>query len=136
MGEDVWDDETAIEPRTQTVSMGDVVWDVAALIEAAEGKPTVQVPVRWHVDESVVDKSHWRGVDLHTPIILAPHPDTGYLVALDGRHRLYKAYRLGRVTVGAVILTEEEERAARMDPGRIAEIDAAHQAWERITDGR
>ena len=131
-GMDVWDDETAIDPPVQTVSMGEVVWDVAALVEAAANLPVVQVPVIQYVDPDLVNPAHWRTVDVHTPIILAPHPDTGRLVALDGRHRLYKAYRLGMETIGATTLQESDEYAARMTPERIAEVEEAHAAWQRF----
>ena len=135
-GVELWDDESALEPPTQVVSMGEVTWDVGALIEAAQGKPVQQVSVRRYVEPDLVKAHHWRTVDVYTPIILAPHPDSGWLVALDGRHRLYKAYRQGRTAIGAVVLSAEEEYAARLDPERVAEVQAAHESWEEFVAGR
>lgn len=133
-GVDYWDDESAMQRPSQHVSVGDgeVVWDVARLVEQTAGMEAEAASVAWFLDPDVVTPAHWRTVDLHTPIIVAPHPDSGRLVCLDGRHRVYKAHRLGRVLIPAYVLSEEQERAARLSPEKVAAADeqhAAHEAW-------
>lgn len=117
-GQMFWDDATQMESPRQEVSFGDgdIVWDVARLIALARATVPQDVPVAEHVDPDAVNRfdSYWRSVDVHTPIILAPHPTHGYPVVLDGRHRLYKAWKTGREYVPGVLLTRAEERAARV----------------------
>lgn len=124
-GGSFWDDETAMERPLQCVSLGsnDIIWDVTLLQRQAESQPVVQVPVDRYVAPEHVNRrfSYWRTVDVHTPIILAPHPETGRAVVLDGRHRLFKAWKQGRATVPAVVLSEAQERAARLNPEDAAE---------------
>lgn len=125
-----WDDGTAAERPTQMASWTgitgeEVAWDVERLIEIAATKEPFTVPVDWHVEPDQVDPKHWRSVDVHTPIILVPHPVSGHPVCVDGRHRLYKAWRQHRGAIPAVMLTEEEERSARVSTEEFEHFKAA-----------
>lgn len=135
-----WDDETQNDPPDQHVSMGaaEVTWDVSRLIEQAAGQPVHPLPVALYVDPENVNRrfSYWRDVDIHTPVILAPHPDTGDYVVLDGRHRLYKAWKRGKGTVPAVFLTREQEIACRLSSEDAVRIEEEYRRFQQFTRGR
>lgn len=54
------------------------------------------------------------GVALLSPILFVPH--NGKHVLIDGHHRLYKAAVQGFPVLPAILLTEDEERAIRLEP--------------------
>ena len=113
-----WDDETAATPRWQVVTIGAERhgWSVDRLIAAAAGRPAHPIrPADWD-DPDAVDARWAAGTDIHTPVILIPHPDTGRPTLIDGRHRVHKAHRLGRPHILAVRLTAADEHAARLTP--------------------
>lgn len=123
----LWDDESAFQPRLQVVSTSWGTYDVAALkrLAAEHGEPA-DVVVEWHHDPHVVDREWSRGVDLASPLILVG----GRVV--DGRHRLHKAALKGVETLPGWRLTPEQAAPALMDPEHLAEVDeadAAFRAW-------
>lgn len=109
-----WSDDEAARGPWETVTLhGERYgWDVARLIDAAQGHEPVMVDPAGYV-EDVTDRAWARGVDVWSPVIFVPHPDTGRWVLVDGRHRVFKAARMGMAGVPAVFLTEAEEEAAR-----------------------
>lgn len=128
-----WDDESAAGERDEHVSMGDgeIVWSVNRLIEIAATKEVGTIPVDKFVEPDLVNMQHgyWRTVDIHTPVILIQHPETAALVVVDGRHRLYKAWKQGREAVPAVVLSRAEETSARLSDEDAARADTEYAEY-------
>lgn len=135
-GVDYWDDETAAERPVQHVSIGDgeIVWDVNALNAIAAERKARSIRVASFVEPEAVNRRHsyWRTVDVHTPVILIPHPTHGQATLIDGRHRVYKAWKEGREFVPAVQLTRADEQRCRLTPDEVERIDRMHAAAQAM----
>jgi hypothetical protein len=75
-------------------------------------------------DKARIDPEHALTVDLSYPVLLlesVPEMDGSHGRVIDGWHRIYRAAQLGIGELPAVVITSDEERLIRIDPGAGAE---------------
>jgi hypothetical protein len=99
--------------RGERFTFGPWTWDVDAALQLVDdGRPVEQLPVESLARLLVlvfVDLEYAATVDLSRPLLLAPVPaQPGYVMPIDGMHRIARAQAEGVATLPARALTVEE----------------------------